>query len=245
MAYSSVWLVASSVRHAASSNGRMPEGFHRHRPQFSLGFHRAQAPHSCSTSKRFQGREKACTVPSSSLRRGRESVVVRAAGGGALMDGRALKHVVVTGANRGLGFAIADRMLAIGGYRVVLACRDQQEVCRRQYSRVSLGFEAWMAITRKCNYCTCCAVAVGIQIPHRGRRSLWNSIINKVFPRQGSLLDFLFLCPARRLQATLAFVSRHRPALCRQQRFPTAAIIWRSKMMSNTIAQRSSNEKRM
>lgn len=40
-------------------------------------------------------------------------------------------NVVVTGANRGLGFAIADGMLALG-HRVVLACRDQREVrwCR-------------------------------------------------------------------------------------------------------------------
>lgn len=41
---------------------------------------------------------------------------------------RTLRNVIVTGANRGLGFAIADRMLTLGGYRVVLACRSQEEV---------------------------------------------------------------------------------------------------------------------
>ncbi|CAN0059005.1 unnamed protein product [Ectocarpus fasciculatus] len=38
-----------------------------------------------------------------------------------------LRNVIVTGANRGLGFAVADRMLKLGGYRVVLACRSEQE----------------------------------------------------------------------------------------------------------------------
>ncbi|CAN0089298.1 unnamed protein product, partial [Hapterophycus canaliculatus] len=37
------------------------------------------------------------------------------------------KNVIVTGANRGLGFAIVDHMLTLGGYRVVLACRSKQE----------------------------------------------------------------------------------------------------------------------
>lgn len=146
MAYSSVWSVASamtsSFRQAAQSSGRIPGGFLHHRPQSSLAFNCASVPHSCSTSKRFQRRGKACSVPSSSLRGGRDSrarrsVVVGAAGGGARMDGRVLKHVVVTGANRGLGFAIAGHMLAIGGYRVVLACRSQQEVRWRKSARIS------------------------------------------------------------------------------------------------------------
>jgi len=132
LAYSSVWFVASattsSVHQAASFNGRVPEGFHHHRTPFSLSFYCARVRRSCSSSKRFQCREKASAVPNSRLRRARCRVAVRAAGGGALMDGRALKNVVVTGANRGLGFAIADHMLAIGGYRVVLACRNRQEV---------------------------------------------------------------------------------------------------------------------
>lgn len=41
-------------------------------------------------------------------------------------DGRIL-NIVVTGANRGLGFAIANEMVALG-HRTVLACRDKQKV---------------------------------------------------------------------------------------------------------------------
>ncbi|CAB1101618.1 unnamed protein product [Ectocarpus sp. CCAP 1310/34] len=41
--------------------------------------------------------------------------------------GGILRNVIVTGANRGLGFAIADRMLELGDYHVVLACRNEQE----------------------------------------------------------------------------------------------------------------------
>ncbi|CAM9629006.1 unnamed protein product [Discosporangium mesarthrocarpum] len=37
-----------------------------------------------------------------------------------------VQNAVVTGANRGLGFAIAERMLELG-HRVVLACRDEEE----------------------------------------------------------------------------------------------------------------------
>lgn len=41
-------------------------------------------------------------------------------------DGRGGLNVVVTGANRGLGFAVAERMVGLG-HRTVLACRNKQE----------------------------------------------------------------------------------------------------------------------
>lgn len=44
-------------------------------------------------------------------------------------DGREACNVIVTGANRGLGFAIAERMVLLG-HRTVLACRSKSEVSR-------------------------------------------------------------------------------------------------------------------
>ena len=52
--------------------------------------------------------------------------------GGVVLDGGgggASLNVVVTGANRGLGFAIAERVTRLG-HRVVLACRSEREVSR-------------------------------------------------------------------------------------------------------------------
>lgn len=43
------------------------------------------------------------------------------------VDNKEVLHAVVTGANRGLGFAIADEMVSLG-HRTVLACRDKNEV---------------------------------------------------------------------------------------------------------------------
>lgn len=48
-------------------------------------------------------------------------------GSGASDGSLASLNVVVTGANRGLGFAIAERMARLG-HRVVLACRSEREV---------------------------------------------------------------------------------------------------------------------
>lgn len=48
-------------------------------------------------------------------------------------------NVIVTGANRGLGFAIADHMACLG-HRVVLACRSEREVCGL------VGFPMWAVL---------------------------------------------------------------------------------------------------
>lgn len=58
-------------------------------------------------------------------RRGKTSLGKEANEG--VRRGSTILNVVVTGANRGLGFAIADRM-AFLGHRVVLACRSECEV---------------------------------------------------------------------------------------------------------------------
>lgn len=101
-------------------NGFISAGFHQHRPPFLRWYRDARSCDPVVTCKRFKRWE--CRTP-------RRAVQGVDGDAGALVDARPLRNVIVTGANRGLGFAIADHMLDIGGYRVVLACRSQQEVC--------------------------------------------------------------------------------------------------------------------
>lgn len=108
---------ARAATAAVPHNGRIAGGFHHCRAPFLRGCCGAR---SCDPFKRFKRRE---------WRNPRCAVQGVDGDAGALSDGRHVRNVIVTGANRGLGFAIADRMLDIGGYRVVLACRSQQEVC--------------------------------------------------------------------------------------------------------------------
>lgn len=92
-------------------NGRIPAGFHHRCPSSPRGCRGARSCDPKVAFKRFRRRERTkatCAVHG--------------------VNNAPLKNVVVTGANRGLGFAIADHMLDVGGYRVVLACRSQQEV---------------------------------------------------------------------------------------------------------------------
>lgn len=58
---------------------------------------------------------------------GNDPSFVDGSGNGASHGALASLNVVVTGANRGLGFAIAERMARLG-HRVVLACRSEREV---------------------------------------------------------------------------------------------------------------------
>lgn len=91
------------------------------------------AAHTCvrdtlATAIECQTREKKNAVVAL---RGSNDEYVSARGGGidggGGRGGRPILNVIVTGANRGLGFAIADRVADLG-HRVVLACRSKQEV---------------------------------------------------------------------------------------------------------------------
>lgn len=118
---------------------RVPPGFHHYHPPFLRGCRNARACGPIVTPKSFRrmGNIIVLFSSSSSLQRGGEAAktaveMVEGCGGGdgaPSLPNTTLRNVVVTGANRGLGFAIAERMLALGGYRVVLACRSRHEVC--------------------------------------------------------------------------------------------------------------------
>lgn len=122
---------------AVPHNGRAATGFQYRHPPFVRGFRRARAcgPIVTSKSVRQKGNRNVLRE-TSSLRRDSEEgetaaeMVEGSAGGDrAPLPDENFRNVIVTGANRGLGFAIADRMLALDGYRVVLACRSRPEVC--------------------------------------------------------------------------------------------------------------------
>lgn len=113
-------LVRAETAVGVPYNGRIPAGFHHHRPPFLRGCRDAGSRGPKVTLKRFKRWE--CREPRCAAHG------VHGDDAGALVDDSPLRNVIVTGANRGLGFAIADRMLDIGGYRVILACRSQQEV---------------------------------------------------------------------------------------------------------------------
>lgn len=110
---------AETAPAAVPHNGRIPAGFHHRRPHLLRG---CSGAHSCEPVVAFRGFER--------RERGNSRCAAQGVDGDAraLADDRHVRNVIVTGANRGLGFAIADHMLDVGGYRVVLACRSQQEV---------------------------------------------------------------------------------------------------------------------
>lgn len=113
-----------------------PTGLHHNHRPLLRGFRTARGCDPIVNSNRFRKRgNRIILLNSSSLRR--ESVAAKTTavemvegcvGDGAPLPDETLRNVIVTGANRGLGFAIADRMLTLGGYRVVLACRSRHEV---------------------------------------------------------------------------------------------------------------------
>lgn len=131
-------------------NGRIPAGFHHHLPPFVQECRGARSCDPVVTFKRFKRWEP--TKP-------RCAVSGVDGDDGAVVHDRALKNVIITGANRGLGFAIADHMLDIGGYRVVLACRSQRQVCRQAVFLRSAGVfilrspECWNALLDYAHRC--------------------------------------------------------------------------------------------
>ena len=38
----------------------------------------------------------------------------------------ALRHIIVTGSNKGIGYAIVERLASLGGWSVVMAVRNTQ-----------------------------------------------------------------------------------------------------------------------
>lgn len=62
-------------------------------------------------------------------------------------DGRGGLNVVVTGANRGLGFALAERMVGLG-HRTVLACRNEQEASGNVFIQIVVHCE-----NKSCQLC--------------------------------------------------------------------------------------------
>ena len=45
-----------------------------------------------------------------------------------------LQRILITGANRGIGYGIAENLAAKGGYQLILACRDTQKSAKvKQY----------------------------------------------------------------------------------------------------------------
>lgn len=122
MSLSCCWCLMTPARAetaVVTPKGRKPTGFHHGRPPLLPSYRAARPRGPAVTFKRLTGR--GCRKP---------RCAVKEVDGDAepLVDDRPLRNVIVTGANRGLGFAIAGYMLDVGGYRVVLACRNQQEV---------------------------------------------------------------------------------------------------------------------
>lgn len=115
-------MASARVERAAVApyNRIVPAGFHHHCTPFLPGCRGARSCDPMGASK--GSRQPECRKASYAVHRVDGDA-------GALADDRPLRNVVITGANRGLGFAIADYMLDIGEHRVVLACRSQQEVC--------------------------------------------------------------------------------------------------------------------
>ena len=37
---------------------------------------------------------------------------------------QALKNIIVTGSNKGIGFGIAEHLASVGGWKVIMACRN-------------------------------------------------------------------------------------------------------------------------
>lgn len=110
---------------------RIASTMHVAPPQGNRAAH-VRAGATAATTARSQTRKRNHAAAAVALRgsngedfsaRGNE--IDRGGGGG----GGPILNVVVTGANRGLGFAIADRVADLG-HRVVLACRGEQEVSR-------------------------------------------------------------------------------------------------------------------
>lgn len=115
---------------------------HRH-PRCTQGWHAHGSIPTFNKLNTRRGRDDAMTTMSSGESQD-DSSAPDAMLGGSDHDGGILRNVIVTGANRGLGFAIADRMLKLGGYRVILACRSEQQVC----------MQALLILPDE--YCCCC-----------------------------------------------------------------------------------------
>ncbi|CAN0467119.1 unnamed protein product, partial [Ectocarpus sp. 12 AP-2014] len=96
---------------------------HRH-PWCIQGSHAYRIILTFTNRNKWRGRDDAMATMSPWESRDDSNVPTTLGGGD---HGGILRNVIVTGANRGLGFAIADRMLKLGGYRVVVACRSEQE----------------------------------------------------------------------------------------------------------------------
>ena len=114
-------LLASSDRAAP-----LVVGVRRYPPSWSLrSLHRARISAAAVLCARAQSRSASLL---STLGSGDDDPsFVDGSGDGASHGALASLNVVVTGANRGLGFAITERMARLG-HRVVLACRSEREV---------------------------------------------------------------------------------------------------------------------